>query len=116
MSFQLCQITFGNASGIQKFLSAVALRNGNLQRVFIDLDGLRCIKNLNVNLSNRFLNTILGRFYIQIGCLIVQLLLFDGVQSLATIINGPRSIQTVIAIVTGLAGCLDHLASADRSA
>ena len=116
MSFQLCQITFGNASGIQKFLSAVALRNGNLQRVFINLDGLRCIENLNVNLSNRFLNTILGRFYIQIGCLIVQLLLFDGVQSLATIINGPRSIQTVIAIVTGLAGCLDHLASADRSA
>jgi len=77
---------YGNTSGVQKFLSAVTLRNRDLQGTFVYFDRLGCIKNLDIHLGDRFLNVIFGSRYVQFGYLIVQLFLLDGFQSFITII------------------------------
>ena len=86
LCFQLREVTFGNTSGIQKFLSSVALCNGNLQGVFVYFHRFGCIKNLDIYLGDRLLNIIFGSRHIQLGHLIIQLFLLDGFQPFITII------------------------------
>ena len=103
LRFQLGEVAPGDASRCKQGACPFAFRPADVEGCFIYLDGFGCIENLYVNLRNALFDGVLAFRHAQFGNAVVHPLLFQGIQPFAAVVKRPVGIDTIAAVVAGLA-------------
>ena len=116
LRFQLCQVAFGDASCFKKLAGTFVFGLAHFQGRFIHFHGFGGIEYLYVGLCDAFLNAVFALGHAELGNAVVQLLLFDGVEALSAVVEGPIGIDAVAAVVGSLALAAGDVVAVDDGA
>ena len=103
LRFQLCQVALGDASCFKKLAGAFAFGLAHFQGRFVHFHGFGGVEYLHVGLCDAFFDAVLALCYAKLGNAVVKLLLLDGVEAFAAVVEGPVGVDAVAAVVGSFA-------------